>query len=62
METAKNLLWCVIVSVVICSCTIGLLVLGAWLDASIQPEVRKEKIVTCEDGKRGFYNCKTEYY
>ncbi len=60
METIKQLVWCAMFTIGVCAVVVALLMLGAYLDRSIQPD--KDKIVTCTDGKRGFYSCKTEYF
>ena len=55
--TIAVLLGCTIVA-------IALLVLGAWLDASAtctEVIIKSEKYITCEQGSKGFYKCKTEY-
>lgn len=62
METLKNLAWCAAFTVLVCAVVVSLLALGAYLDAAFQPEIKREKVLVCEDGKRGFYSCKTEYY
>jgi len=63
-ETAKSLLFCVIFSLGVCAVTIGLLVLGAWLDASATGTdvlIKPEKIVTCEPISKGWHKCNTTW-
>ena len=59
-ETAKSLLFCVIFFVSVCAVTVGLLVLGAWMGEEVTAE-KKEKVITCEQGSKGFYKCKAEF-
>ena len=63
-ETAKSLLFCVIFSVSICAVTIGLLVLGAWLDASATDTdviIKREKVIECQPTAKGWYKCQTTW-
>lgn len=64
MDTIKHLIWCVIFSLGVCAVTIGLLVLGAWLDASATGTdvlIKPEKIVTCEQTSKGWSKCQTTW-
>lgn len=63
-ETAKSLLFCVIFSLGVCAVTIGLLVLGAWLDASATDTdviLKREKIVNCEPANKGWSKCQATW-
>lgn len=63
-ETAKNFIWCVIFSLGVCAVAIGLLMLGAWLDASATDTdviLKKEKVVTCEPAGKGWSKCQTTW-
>jgi hypothetical protein len=63
-ETAKSLLFCVIFSLGVCVVAIGLLMLGAWLDASATGKdviIKLEKVVTCEPTGKGWVTCKEEW-
>ena len=64
MQTIRQLIWCVIFSIGVCAVTIGLLVLGAWLDASATGTdvfIKPEKIVTCEPTSKGWSKCNTTW-
>ena len=59
MQTIKQIAWCVGFILTVCAVTVGLLALGAYLDASTQQET--DKVLTCSPKGKGFYNCKAEY-
>jgi len=62
METAKNLLWCVLTSFVVCAVAILLLMLGSWMGGEAEAKVKgKEKIVTCAPIGKGWSKCETEW-
>lgn len=64
MQTIKHFIWCVIFSLAVCAVTIGLLVLGAWLDASATGTdviLKPEKVITCEPTSKGWSKCNTTW-
>jgi len=43
---------------------LGLLFLGAWLDAGLEPDqviIKKEKVITCAPIGKGWSKCETEW-
>lgn len=64
MNTIKHFIWCVIFSLGVCAVTIGLLVLGAWLDASATDTdviIKREKVIECQPTAKGWYKCQTTW-
>lgn len=64
MQTIRQFIWCVIFSIGVCAVTIGLLVLGAWLDASATGTdvlIKPEKVITCEPTSKGWSKCNTTW-
>lgn len=60
----KEIVWFVTFSLGVCTVTIGLLVLGAWLDASATDTdviIKRDKIVTCEPTLKGWSKCNTTW-
>ena len=63
-DTIKSIAWCVIFSLGVCAVTIGLLVLGAWLDASATDTdliIKREKVIECQPTAKGWSKCQTTW-
>jgi hypothetical protein len=60
----KEILYTTLVLIVTCIVAVGLLFLGAWLDAGLEPSqviIKKEKVVTCAPIGKGWSKCETEW-
>jgi hypothetical protein len=60
----KQFFYIFMISLVTASVSLGLLFLGAWLDAGLEPSqviIKKEKVIECQPTSKGWSVCKTEW-